>query len=438
MNKQYLKKLDKAEDARVASALNNQKIRDPDDLDFEPIFRNETVFKEIGGGGNPILAGYNHSILPSVSMFYDRILLQVCQACPCAKQPNLIEPYLERGLVIPILPGSYVYYPPDFVDTILRYPHISSAEFEIFRTYSLFRQENTYICPHCRERERTKYLPALNRLLPGSEFKAQISSALIDASPFLPSELVLVDEMRRQLAAKDKRRLLAVLSLIRSVGFFRTAQAFSAIPQVSLSEVERLEKASKVDPEAITGEYEIMDIRNSVLNGLRLAYNPAIPVDTYLDIIEPRRRTISHIVTDMIAKSKPSSQEFLSNLQSEVEHVNSEVRDIKSSKRTKMFGLTTGFLSQNKEIIAGCLGGAITGLKEFGIIGCASGSLMGSLGLGALKKLGQIKVPAEATEMKRMIFEGLEPSIEKFLSFYLSRDLTAVQVWQLQRKISAS
>jgi hypothetical protein len=149
MNKQYLQKLSKAENVRVAGAINSQKARDVSDVDFEPIFRNEVIYKALRKGRNPPVAGFTESMLPSISMFYDHILLQVCRTCACAKRPSLIEPYLEKSLVIPLLPGDYDDSPPDFVDTILRYSHMSSAEYQMCRTLSLFRQEDTYFCSHC-------------------------------------------------------------------------------------------------------------------------------------------------------------------------------------------------------------------------------------------------------------------------------------------------
>lgn len=436
MNKQFLQKLDKSETARVSESINSQKAVDADHVKLDRIFRNDQIYEILVNGNNPILGGFNASSLPSVSVFYERILSPVCPRCDCVNQPNLIEPYLERGLVIPILTSMYRHYPTHFVETILRYPHLSFPEFDAYRTTRLRQMESGYYCPHCDRKAIKQFMSMARRVVVKTRLD-QILSALLDAEPFLPPERSLVDLMKECILKGDNRGLNEAIFTIHNAAFFRAAEACSAIPQLSLSDKMLRRSPSKPKLNIPQVPFETVDVRDSVLSGLKLAYNPTIPLETYLDIIEPRRRTISHLVRGITAKANPPSREFLSNLQGEIERINVEVREIKASKKAQVLSLLTNFFSQNKEVMGGLLTGAVLGFRELGLIGCASGSLLGSIGTGTLKKFGHIKVPSEAKELEQKIVQRIEPGFEKVLSFYLSKDIRAIQVWQLQRRIKS-
>jgi len=432
VDKEYLARLSKDERARVKNML-----RAPTPLDARALFRDASVSSLIEGGSKTVLGGYDSEVLPSVGLFYDHVLVEICPRCRCVANPKLLESFLERKLVVPVLRAGYEEYPVEFAETILQYPHVSFAEFGAFRFVRLVRQ--AHICSHCLKRFKNRCMSAAEHFL-GTEEKALLRKSVADTfdllSPVGRYEALLVQELENAMKEGDLSGIRQIESLAVCIEWFRTAQAYSAVPQVSLKRLETVDRSIRKDPN-LKRTYDISEINESVLQGLRLSYRPDIPLETYLDIVLSRRDKIRRLVSDLVERSKPSSQTFYINLQTEVEKVNEEVRTIDSSKRAKLLSFATGFISRNKSVIAGCLSGAAIGLKELGPVGCASGFLAGSAGGEILRRAARIEMPPETREIKRAIAAGVEPVYEGLLSRYLSKNINMVQVWQLQKKVQA-
>jgi hypothetical protein len=434
MDKEYLARLDRAEKRRVDEILDE--MGRSNTVELPRLLRNDTVVEVVLTEGKALMDGYDANVLPTSTLFYKRFLLGICPSCQCARKPELLRPFLERDLVVPMLSSSYEHYPVAFADEILRYPHMSSHEFNSFRQLSLEIQEGKWVCPDCTDEifKRTKSL--LGRFRPKSQkrlLKALVISVLRDLVPVLPPEQVLVNELNDCLKKQEEAKLPRILSLIACSGAFRSAQAFSAIPQVSMNDFGYLEKRIK-ENQRLSSQLDMPEIRESVMQGLRLSYNPSLPIETYLDIVVPRRDKVQNLVSGIVKKSQPASNAFLSNLQNEIEKVNSEVRTLRSSKKTKLFGLVTNFVTHNKSLVTGCLIAATLGLGGLAVIGCGSGVAAG-IGSKILQKYQQVYLPKEGKELKEELLRWVEPGYERFLSHLLSRSANVVQVWQLQEKL---
>lgn len=435
MNKQFLTRLSRSEIARVREVLRTHQRS----LDLRLLFRDVSLYDAVETGSRTYLGGYDSRVLPSVGLFYDHVLLEICPLCNCVAEPRLLEPFLERKLAIPVLRAPYEEYSAEFAEIVLQYPHLSSAEFSSFRNLCLQYEQGatSWVCDHCVGQFKRKCVSAAESF-PNAKAKARlrkiVADVFSDLYPFGHHEALLVQELESTLTKGDLSATLQVLSLAGCVEWFRTAQAYSAVPQISLDKLEAVDRAIKKNP-LLERRYDITEINQSVLQGLRLSYNPSIPLETYLDIVLSRRDKIRGLVSDIVEKSKPSSEAFYSNLQRETERVNEEVRSLRSSKRTRLLEFATSFLSDNRTVITGCLSGAAIGLKELGPIGCVAGSWLGSVGAEFLRKKARIKMPMQTNDIKRAMATAVEPVYEQLLSRYLSKNLGIVQVWQLQRRV---
>jgi len=298
-------------------------------------------------------------------------------------------------------------------------------------------KQDYYMCSHCRYvfakrlRSSPKRFPMRSGI---KSLRTLASSAGYDLSPFLPTERLLAEDIINSMTAGDLPRLRRLFSMSSCVGLFRTAQAFSAVPQIGMKDYTTLETLAKRMPE-FKIDFDIAEIRSSVLRGLRLAYDPAIPVSTYLDIVLARRDRVQRLVLDMVEKSKPASDTFYSNLQREIERINTEIRSLRSSKRGQLLEFATAFLSHNKSVVAGSLIGSLLGATQFGLLGCTSGSVVGSVAGESLRRFGKISVPQQGKRIKEALLSRLEPTYQKLLSQSLSTSLSAIQVWDLQKRL---
>lgn len=76
MNKEYLARLSEAERARVRSVLRESRPNAPN---VQLLFRDRPVSVIHETVSKTILGGYDSSVLPSVGLFYDHVLLEICQ-----------------------------------------------------------------------------------------------------------------------------------------------------------------------------------------------------------------------------------------------------------------------------------------------------------------------------------------------------------------------
>jgi len=440
MSKKYLERLNKSEFDRVIAAYRNAiKTGKLENKDF---FRNREVLPVLFGRRNPYMSGFHGDVLPSTTIFGDSTVLSICEGCACVKKPELLEPYLERNMVLPVLMASYQYYSKDFIDLILSYPHVSCAEYVFFKRLHLMTLSEEYIkkgyiCPHCAEKEKEEIKLALEK----GRFPVKIKSilkkklewtAFPNLEPYLYPDYLLLSELAHSLGKKDLQRFQQIVSMTECIKILRTAQSFSLIPQIDYDSLETVQKLLQNRKE-LEIDYDIIDVRNSVLKGFNLSYSPSIPIETYLDVLSSRRKKIRNLVDKIISGAEPQSETFLSNLHKEVERINSEVRELEASKRRKFLTLSTNFVKQNKSVVTGCLIAAGIGLTGASLAACG---VAGGAGIAAkaASKYVKISVPREAEDVKEAVYKALEPGYEELLSRYLSKDLDVIQVWHLKRR----
>jgi hypothetical protein len=113
MKKGYLTHVSKDEWARVDAIVESSSSRKQA---VRGLFRNKSVSRSFESGTRSLVHGYEAQVLPSVGLFYDVVLLDVCPSCSCVVKPALLEPFLERNLVVPMLRADYEKYPVEFAE----------------------------------------------------------------------------------------------------------------------------------------------------------------------------------------------------------------------------------------------------------------------------------------------------------------------------------
>jgi hypothetical protein len=442
VEKEYYRRLDKSEKNRCTEIY--KRFVTDEDLEFNQLapelFRSE-VAPKLGEKQLALVGGFDQESILTATPFYPKIIVQICPYCKCNKNPALLEPYLEKDRIIPILSSEYQKYDDNFADLILRYPHLSLYEYKTYRDISLFSKvaKGGIVearCPHCVNTYEKDVKRFIEKLDLNSDTKTLLNVSFDNflgaLSPFLDPEAGLFSSFESALKENNITKINQVLATGEQVYKLRSAQSFSAIPQLSGTEINTANKLISAYPELKT-KYEISYARGSVLNQLKLSYNPEMPVETYLDIVSRKQGKIQKIVNDCIGSGDSPDIDSIGAVQKEVEKINQEIREIVTSKRAKLLNITTGFVASNPAIIAGALFGAFIGLPV-SMIGCGIGAGGGGLSGSIISKIGKVNVPKEVKESTQSFTELVEPAYERFLAYSLSKDIKAIQVWRLQKE----
>lgn len=366
-------------------------------------------------------------------------MVEICAGCDCNSNPELIKPYLERGVVLPILTLPYNYYNPHLLDVIVKYPHIGFHSFWTYRFVKSTSEEskNAHVyCPHCFDEDCDKLLADISKMHMDKSRKSKIMNLLENVvfaqlNPPRDQELRIFNQIKD--AVKQKK-----FQLIYNLGYeanllngLRVANNFSAVPQVDQHDMEQTIKISEdlniSLPENVTDEIQN---KEWAVKALDLVYNPKMPIEEYLDVILPRKRKINVLLSEMISKGSENKQ-----LNDELWKINQEVC---SSKSLETITCLTNFISNNSSILFGMLTGALIGYFSGDFLSCGLGS-MGGLASGFAAKVASkyksFKVPRYPKKTMEWIKSKIEGPEYKILSLMLSKDTKIIQAWALQEKI---
>jgi hypothetical protein len=435
MNKAFLKKLDASEFSRVKEKTDE--LRERESLQINSLFRSDIAAKTLEKGNQAFVNGFDQKILPNAVPFSDRVFLEICPFCECVRCPELLTPYLEKGLVVPILGAHYRYYAPRFIESILGYPYISSFEFDSARMLT-FQRTTAKLMSKTEVTTLEKKCNSLIQSLPINKKQKlwesdKLEIIFINLQPYFYPDNKILQKLFKSLEEKSARSFNRLFLLSHVVYSFRNSQVFSFIPQVEIQQLDTLKLLNQ--REYGRAKFDISDIRDFIMTGLKLSYDPSIPLRLYLDIVSERKSKISKIVNNIIDRAKPEKKTFFANLQTELEHINQEVEALKSSKKRVAFDLVTNFALQNKTIVAGIIMGASMGIAGLGLVGCGAGIASGIV-TKIVSKKAEISVPKEADALVKKLSTVLEPNYEKILAKALSSNINAIQIWQLRKKIT--
>ena len=152
--KSLLEKKEKYQRAKVKQALKeitheekrNRKV-------IEGLMGKEVVNAVYGNKNTVVLEGPNVDLIPNFAPFYEKIFLTICPGCRVVQSPSRLLPFLELGLVVPVLSSPLHSYSENFIGSIAPFVHIPFAYYDFLAWLRLFQHEEEYVkahvCSHC-------------------------------------------------------------------------------------------------------------------------------------------------------------------------------------------------------------------------------------------------------------------------------------------------
>ncbi len=354
------------------------------------------------------------------------------------KNPSLIRPYLERDVILPVLSENLKFYSPAFLNLIVQYPYMSNQARFFFKYHS---HTDFRACPDCynklwpmmlskirKSRLDQKQKESIIRL-----FKNETKSAL--AGP-CAGELIILDQLIKAVDDEDLKSIKAISNKGVLLSSLRFAAALNAIPQVNRSHLPNVKRLSSelgcIDSKFIehAKEEELM------AKVLKIDYNPKMPIDDYLDIILPRRKKISELINRVLEQN--NKENYISQVNDALWAINKEVN---SSKSLETLNFVSELVSSNAGLISSLIVGAAIGFSSANLLGCGLGSAGGAAAGIASKKVaqhGKLKIPKYPTRTKEWLKAKLESPQERLISILLCKDLNAIQIWSLRKKLQSS
>jgi hypothetical protein len=377
--------------------------------------------------------------LPTNFIFYSKILVPICPDCYCNSNPELIRPYLERNLILPILADHLTTYRTDFLDLAFQYPYIGTHTFRFVRYLRCASKDSEGLCPRCFNKVRNGILKKLQVLNVGEQKRGLLKRYLEEfVFPSLFPADAIETNILGQVAEVIGQKNFGLLRLLSNQAYtlynLRNAQIFEAIPQVAQHDLSNISASLRqMNVSAGSEVADNIDEKKWVAHSLNIDYTPDVPVEDYLDVILPRRKKINNLVNELIS-SKDKSQ-HLPMIQDALWKINEE---LSVSKTIESLTFATRFVSDNSGILFGMLMGGLIGYYSGSFAGCGLGSIGGlasSVAGKVVLKRNAFKLPRYPKKTLEWIKEKCEGSEEKALSKILSKDIKTIQVWALKERL---
>jgi len=430
---EHVKKLADAFDAGEGITLNevfNSEMI-PKMLDERPLSYIDSFHK-----GDPALT-LNCLIFP-------RMIVTICPGCDCNANPELIKPYLESGIVLPVLLAPLQDFKAGFADLALQYPYIGLHTFDLLRfvqSYSTAGEDESAICPHCFDDACERILKKLSE---SNGDKKKISDAggvlknitFPSLRPTFDHELRILKEIEGAVSQENPELVHPLTTKATTLYALRNSQIFDAIPEIAQEDLSNIgETLRKSDLSLDQKIVEAIEERKWIIDALCIDYNPKMPFEEYLDIILPRRKKICSLVNSLVS-DKENDQRVRAQVNDEIWKINEE---ISSSKAIELLTFLTNFVSDNSKILFGMLVGGLVGYSSASFVGCGLGIAGGLAGEMVRKFVSKQGVAFRVTKYPKRTMEWLKEKIEspeeKLLSIMLSKDIRVIQTWALRKKL---
>lgn len=216
------------------------------------------------------------------------------------------------------------------------------------------------------------------------------------------------------------------ISLSANIFFLRSAEIFGGIPKVRIYR-DHKNNLIKSFPEV---RAEIENVDEIIMKGLHLSCPENMPIPEYLDIVCSNREKIANIVKKIYDNGDEKAN--ISELRNRCIDLNEEVDELKGSKSAKIYDFITNFASQNKGTLFFSLIGGGAG-SHLGPLGVFTGATLGGCTGDKVTKKIKFDVSKENREFLSDIFDTLSSRV--FMK-YFKKELPAIQLWQLQKRIN--
>lgn len=191
MDKNQLKKLSKEEFDRVQELL-KESLKKEEAINTKDLF-GDAINQRIGR--YPLLIEDSFKSLIYDVPFYKTLMWHPCYACSKNTDLKILEEFLERKLLIPILGGTYDKYNADFMDILIRYPFISVQAFYVYKQQTLYKKGySRERCPDCFKKEGSRLIESCKKDVD----KAVVATLIHNLDPPFDIEKLLLDEIEKK------------------------------------------------------------------------------------------------------------------------------------------------------------------------------------------------------------------------------------------------
>jgi hypothetical protein len=405
----------------------------------EQIFGDKATLQAVEQSPKSFFEGFasNDAFILANSVFFSKLLVAICPNCSCNKNPDSLKPYLERGVILPLLVDPLAQYNKDLASLIMQYPYIGCKTFKFIKWVKVLEstKSRTLTCPHCFEIKRKKIMDDASRMLLRPDQKRILTQLLIDSFYYLSPPVEPENNVMNELAdAANQKNLRGLLSLTGKAGVLdtlRCAQALQAIPAVAYDHLSTVAKATEeIGVSSSMRTAEQLEKKEWALQALNINYDPAMSIEEYLDIILPRKKKVMSLIDALVADR--AEGKLLQEINAEIWKINEEMS---SSKAIESLTFVTDFVSNNVGILSEMLAGGLLGYSIGNVAGCGLGGVLGAVAGKLVSTRKLVKVSRFPTKTVEWLKEKIESPEEKLLSLILSKDIKVIQIWNLKRKL---
>ena len=438
MSNPAFERIDREEEQRIKDL--EKKLASEGQVKSSEIFQDTTIPRILNEGPLSFVGGFqeNDAAVLANSALFSKVLVTLCPQCSCNLDPQQLRPYLERGMVLPLLLTPLAKYKPKLADLVLQYPYIGWQPYEFVRVYGTFNLEGSppAMCTHCFDKKCNEIVKKVCSGMAPSQAK-RTKEAFNDClfsslSPTMELESHILQEIQDAVNRKNSKMLDLLKSKCDTIYTLRSSQVFDAVPNVDLASIANIEAISqKMGAKSNVGIIQEMQKKEWTLQELELDYSPTMPVEEYLDIVLPRKKKIASLVDAVISK-KGGKHKELSDIKDELWRINQEMSE---SKKLETVAFLTNFVHDNAGILLQMLVGGYLGYSLGSSVGCGLGGLAGGAVGKIIAKRKMFKTPELPKKTLEWVKEKIEDPQEKFLSIALSKDIRVIQTWNLRRKL---
>jgi hypothetical protein len=440
MSKSIFERIDDEEEKRldaIEEELDSEKEVSPAE-----ILGNENLAKMLNDKPLLFLDSLHGSSpeLPSKCLINSKILGFVCPKCDFAKKPELLKPYLERELIIPVLGSHLADYKKSFSEMIIEYPYIGSGTVEFLRNdLILSSPDGNAMCPHCFKKRCNQVLKKIDSVIKNQEVNQTIKGHLKKSvfpylSSYSLSQMKILDEMEKTIIEAKFERFDLLEKQLYVLNNIRYAQTFNACVQINRDDLKSINdhlSKSEFDLSKLSTDF---DEKKWAIEALHIDYDPKMPIIDYLDIIKDRQKKVTTLLTNLLynERGKPVDISHVANKIANINH------ELVSSKSMELFTCSTSFLRNNSGVITSMLLGGLIGYSSANFLGCTLGSatgLLGSIGAKLLSKEINFNVPESPKNTLEWLKSKVEDSEEKITASLLAKDIEIIQIWNLRKKL---
>ena len=370
--------------------------------------------------------------LPINCLLYERVYCTIYTNCDSALDPQLIKPYLERGLLLPILASPLSSYKTAFSELITNYPYVSCYTFDLLRFYEdMDYDAEGGLCEQHLENEKNLIYHDLSLQVKDKKQFKKLKSRLEyyffpKLEPVFGVEAQTIYNLHNEIKKNQLKAIEPLMQRAELLQQLRNSQVFKAIPQTNgdyltdtQSQIEKLNCRGilELEKEFITKDW--------IANTLGINYNYKMPVEQYLDYIIPRKKKINNLLNDI---AKNQSGNSIKSIKDEIWKINNE---IENSKAIETWTFLVNLTQKNWKVVLGLIIGSLIGSNSGN--GC---SVDPNEIKNKIPEKSALKIPDYPKKTVEWLKEKLEDPSEKIIAKMLSQELKTIQVWNIRKRLS--